>query len=210
MEPDSDQVTEWVRDLRGQDNEAARRLWNRYFKRLIGEARRQLGSTPQRQVNEEDVAASVFTSLCRGAAGGRFDEVGNRDDLWRLLVVLTRCKVIDQKRRLKRLRRGEGKVAGESIFQRGNSDERRRGLDGMEGSADSPERIVSIDEEYQRLMNLLRDDTLRAVASARLEGFSNEEIAERMQISSRSVERKLRLIRDTWIRELPTAKGSRK
>lgn len=203
-DPDSDQVTQWVQNLRGKDRESARQLWNRYFDRLIHEARRQLGRTPQRHVHEEDVAASVFASLCRGAENGRFDAVGSRDELWRLLIVLTRCKVIDRKRRLKRIRNGGGKVAGESIFlNKGDSEQRRRGLDGLAGNQVSPEDLAIINEECQRLLLMLRDDTLRTVATCRLEGFSNEEIANRLQISIRSVERKLRLIRDSWLKELP-------
>ena len=203
---DSDQVTQWVQDLRGKDHEPARLLWNRYFERLIREATKQLGSTPQRHVHEEDVAASVFSSLCRGVANGRFSELGSRDELWRLLVVLTRCKVIDRKRHLKRQRRGGGEVASESIFLRGTADERRRGLDALEGDDFTPEKLAIFNEECQRLLGMLRDDTLRTVAICRLEGFSNEEIAEKLRISSRSVERKLNLIRSSWLKELPGEK----
>ena len=205
MEEDQDQeaVTLWVTDLQGQDQEAARLLWNRYFERLIIEARKQLGRTPRRQVCEEDVAASVFMSLCNGASKGRFAEVASRDELWRLLVVLTKCKVIDQKRHLKRQKRGNGKVAGESIFLQGTDAERRHGLDALAGNTPTPEFLAIVDEESQRLMDLLRDDLLRSVAQYRLEGFSTAEIAEKTGISSRSVDRKLQLIRDTWRSELP-------
>jgi DNA-directed RNA polymerase specialized sigma24 family protein len=197
-----DAVTLWVTDLQGKDQEAARLLWDRYFERLIVEARKQLGSTPNRDVCEEEVAASVFTSLCRGAENGRFREVGSRDELWRLLVVLTRYKVIDRKRSLKRQKRGSGKVVGESIFLQGNEVERRHGLDALPGGTPSPEFLAIFDEECQRLLGLLRDDLLRSVARFRLEGFSNLEIAEKVRISVQSVDRKLKLIRDTWQREL--------
>ena len=36
----------------------------------------------------EDVALSAFNSLCRGLENGRFPKLQDRDDLWRLLVVI--------------------------------------------------------------------------------------------------------------------------
>ena len=57
---------------------------------------------------------------------------------------------------------------------------------------------MMIEERHQELLKRLRDDTLRQVAQLRMEGFANEEIAGRLTMSLRSVERKLRLIREEW------------
>lgn len=200
-EPDIDPVTLWVTDLQGKDEEAARRLWERYFDRLIAEAKKQLGRTPNRDVCEESVAASVFISLCNGAENGRFADVGSRDELWRLLVVLTRCKVIDRKRYLNRQKRGGGKVLGESIFKGENESSHPKGLDGLPGTSDDPEILAIFNEECQRLLASLKEPVLRKIAEFRLEGYANREIANHIGISVRSVDRKLRLIRDTWKRE---------
>ncbi len=54
-------------------------------------------------------------------------------------------------------------------------------------------------ELYSELLGALSDDTLRRVATWKLEGYSNEEIAEKLGCSLRSVERKLALIRQQWI-----------
>jgi len=48
----------------------------------------------------------------------------------------------------------------------------------------------------------LSDDTLRSVATLRLEGYSNEEAAAKLDVSVRTVERKLRIIRQVWSAEL--------
>ena len=42
------------------------------------------------------------------------------------------------------------------------------------------------------------DDKQRQVAAYRLQGFSNDEIAEKMNVSIRSVERYLQMIRLQW------------
>ena len=45
------------------------------------------------------------------------------------------------------------------------------------------------------MLDCLGDDLLRQIAIAKLEGYTNTEIAERQGTSLRSVERQLRLIR---------------
>ena len=92
-------VTHWLRSLREGDLEAAERLWTRYFDRLVGVARQTLGVHPRRISDEEDVALSVFDTLIRGAAGGNFPQLQDRQDLWCLLLAITRQKATNVKRR---------------------------------------------------------------------------------------------------------------
>jgi len=56
-------------------------------------------------------------------------------------------------------------------------------------------------EEYERLLGGLGDDVLRSVAVWKLEGYTVKEIAAKLGRSPATVERKLRLIRDTWEKE---------
>jgi DNA-directed RNA polymerase specialized sigma24 family protein len=53
-------------------------------------------------------------------------------------------------------------------------------------------------DEYQRLLGLLGDVELRSVALWKVEGYTNEEIAEKLGCVVRSVERKLQRIRILW------------
>ena len=47
-------VTLWLGQLRAGDERAAQEaIWNRYFRRLMGLARKQLGDCPRRAVDEE-------------------------------------------------------------------------------------------------------------------------------------------------------------
>jgi DNA-directed RNA polymerase specialized sigma24 family protein len=52
-------------------------------------------------------------------------------------------------------------------------------------------------EECDRLLGLLNDD-LRSVALAKMEDYTNQEIAEKLGCSLSTVERSLRLIRKIW------------
>ncbi len=191
-----DSVSHWIENLKGGDDEAARRLWERYFQRLVALARKKLGTTPRRVADEEDMALSVFRRLCDGAQGGRFDQLADRDDLWRLLVVITTNRVIDQQRHLSPQKRGGGNVRGESIFG-SKSLSAAEGLQQLIGGEPTPELLVQISEEHDRLMMTL-DDDLRQIAVWKMESRNNEEIAAELGITSRSVRRKLARIRDLW------------
>ena len=54
-----------------------------------------------------------------------------------------------------------------------------------------------VGEEYDRLLQCLKDD-LRAVAVAKMEGYTNQEIAARLGCCLSTVERSLRYIRRIW------------
>src|SRR3954470_7661301 len=110
-------VTCWLRQLEARDQEAARLLWQRYYRELVELARARLGQTPRRTADEEDIALSVLRGLYEGAARGQFVAVVNRQALWQLLATITIRKVIDHQRRLKKQKRGGGRVRGESVLE---------------------------------------------------------------------------------------------
>ena len=189
-------ISAWIAGLKGGQAEAVQKLWERYSTRLVELARQRLNDVPKHLADEDDIAQSVFSSLWRGAKAGRFDQITNRDELWWLLVAITRQKTVDHMRRETALRRGSGKVRSESAFSEGYDGESYFSLDHLIGEDPTPEFLVALEEQQQRLMNLLRDDGVRRVASARIEGYTVNEIAEELSISTRSVERKLQLIRN--------------
>ena len=57
-------------------------------------------------------------------------------------------------------------------------------------------------EECRRLLDRLGNPELRELAVWKMEGYTNDEIAAKISRSLRTVERKLRLIRDTWAQEI--------
>jgi DNA-directed RNA polymerase specialized sigma24 family protein len=201
--PGDEAVTYWLRQLEAGDEEAARRLWQRYYRELVELARARLGTTPRRASDEEDVALSVLRCLCEGAARGQFASLVNRADLWQLLATITGRKVIDQQRRLNQEKRGGGRVRGDSVLAAASGDDGSIvGFDQFGGEAATPEVLAIASEEFQRLMALLDDDRLRQIAQCKLEGYKNEEIGERLGLACRSIERKLQRIRQLWAGEL--------
>src|SRR5437899_9640067 len=110
MHPEAS-VTRWIDRLKAGDPDAAQKLWEKYFRRLVGLARDRLRAAPRRAADEEDVALSAFDSFCRNAGAGRFPDLADRDGLWRLLAAFTARKAAHHARDAARLKRGGGATA---------------------------------------------------------------------------------------------------
>ncbi len=188
-------VTYWIGRLKEGDPEAAQRLWQSYFQRLVRLARGRLRTAPRRAADEEDVALAAFDSFCRGAEAGRFPRLADRDDLWQLLVLLCARKASNLVRLERRQRRGGGKVQNLSALDDGDEADAFANLVGREPD---PEFAAQVAEECRRRLAQLDDAALQAVAVWKMEGHTNEEIAAKLGRSAGTIERKLRLIRRIW------------
>jgi DNA-directed RNA polymerase specialized sigma24 family protein len=192
-------VSQWIGRLQDGDPAAAQQLWERYFQRLVGLARKKLDGMPRRSADEEDVALSAFDSFCRGAGHGRFPQLRDRDNLWRLLVTITARKAYQLLLREGRQKRGGNAVLDEAALAGPtDSGSREVGLEQLLDREPTPEFAAQLAEEYERLLASLPDAELRSVAQWKLEGYTNEEISAKLGCALRSVERKLKVIRSLW------------
>jgi len=195
-------ITHWITGLKSGDAESAQHVWERYFARLVRMARDKLRRMHRvgADRDEEDVALSALKSVCMGAALGRFPRLGDRDDLWGLLVVVTARKARNQARDASRLKRGGGRVRAETDLAPGDPEE-EAAMARVIGREPTPEFAAMVAEEFERRLLGMGDETLRRIALLRLEGYTNEEIAATIGCVARTVERKLDVIRKTWRRE---------
>jgi RNA polymerase sigma factor (sigma-70 family) len=181
-----DSVTMWISRLKDSHREqAAERLWNRYLERLLQVARHKLGPGPKTTADEEDVAVTAFAEMLSGVRDDRFSQLNDRNDLWQVLIMLTERKAISQRR-------------AEWAQKRGGSEPKQELPIDLEGPEPSPELAAELAEQFQQRLEELPDELERAVAIKRMQGFSNAEIAEALDVGVRTVERKLSLIRRTW------------
>jgi RNA polymerase sigma factor (sigma-70 family) len=196
----SGSVTAWIDQLRAGDRDAVQHLWQRYYVRLVALARKKLRGAPRGMADEEDVALSALDSFCRGAEQGRFPRLHDRDDLWHLLLVITERKAIDLVNHEKAQRRGKGQVRHEgSVASESTSI---APFDKIAGREATPEEAVQVAEQFRRLLVALDDDMHRTVAVAKLQGYTNEEIAKRIDRAVSTVERLLKRIREIWEKEV--------
>ena len=191
-------VSEWIQSLRNGDETAAARIWSRYAELLMSMARSRLRRTPRQVADEEDIVVAAFDACFRAFRKGRYEEILNRDDFFRLIIKITERKLIDQKRHLFAKKRvGLKGQSRDSSLSADNDSASLKWEDQVLSREPSPEFAAAFADEFQRLVGLL-GDTLATVLKLRLEGHSNVEIAKITGCAVSTVERYFRLIRKTW------------
>jgi len=193
-------VSHWISQLKARDPVAAQKVWERYFARLVNLARNRLRGQPRRAADEEDVALSAFDSFCRGAEQGRFPRLEDRGQFLVVIAARKALKLIEHEGRLKR---GGGKVLDEAALTSPDPAAAQARLEHILGSEPTPALAAQVAEECQRLLTLLPEADLRAVALAKMEGYSTDEIAAQFACAPRTIQRKLLRIRSLWAREEP-------
>ncbi len=199
----TDSVVQWIAEVKEGDWTHVPELWERYFPKLVEHARQQLRGVPCRVADEEDVVLSVLNRFCIRAQRGCLPDVTDRDGLWGLLLKMTTDKAIDLVRRQQRKCRGGGRVRGESGFQGEKTTSDLEAFAQVRGDTPTPQTVLMMNEEFRRLLEMLKDPELVAIALAKLEGHSNSEIAVQLNCAVRTVERRLLLIRKNWEQEVP-------
>jgi DNA-directed RNA polymerase specialized sigma24 family protein len=185
-------VTRWVRDLQAGDGAAASRLWDRFFGRMKGLARSRATPHATRGLyDEEDVAISAFAGFCKAVRAGDFAGLQDRDELWRLLTRITINKCHERARHVGALKRGG---AGRASLADDSGDP----LAEIASPLAPPDLLAAMTEECQRLLGVLGDKELETLALMKLEGFTNDEIAEHLGCTRRTVQRMLALVRRLW------------
>lgn len=187
-------VTGFFNQVRQGDRSATRQLFQRFFPRLLGLARKTLAGSPQRMADAEDAVQGAFLSFWRQAERGDFGDM-HRDSLWRLLAVMTVRKARKQLARERAEKRGGGRVVGEADLRRTGQGEAR--LDEALGQLPAEH----VDLLCNELLEML-DMDLRSCAVLRLMGYKNREAAELLGCTERSIERRLQQIRNVWQREV--------
>ncbi len=177
--------------LRSGDDAAATEVYDRYAKRVFGLVHKQMADRLKAIVQPEDIVQSVFKSVFRGINSGAYD-APEGGTLWQLVAIVAVHKV----RRNARLR---------SAVKR--DSRRTQSLDALAefDAVDSytPEEFeLAIRESIEGLK-----ETEQEVVMLRVQGFSVEEIASRLQRSRRSVERNLQAIREKMLSSLDNSEA---
>jgi RNA polymerase sigma factor (sigma-70 family) len=182
----SQSITRLMRAVEGGSSSAVRPLLTAYFDRLVLLARKRLQNLPGLGGYEEDLALRSFHSVCQRLRDPeRPLNLGGRDDLWRLLATRTVSRAIDLIRR-----HHPEEVPGD------------QDLTHLLTREPTPEEAAEVADECRRLLDLLEEPELRQIALWKVEGYTNEEIAARLDCVTRTIERKVRRIRLMWKHEL--------
>ncbi|HEY4313353.1 MAG TPA: ECF-type sigma factor [Pirellulales bacterium] len=185
-------ISDWLDAYRHGDRDAAQQLWNRYYAQLVRQALRGLRGAPRRLRDEEDIALSAFNSFCLAVEAGRFPNLFDRSDLWRILVAITAKKALNERRYQRAKKR-----FWFDAWSAPDRDSLRP--DSLVGKEPSPEQSAEAADHLSRLLSILNEHLLQQIAICKLEGYTNAEIAQRLDCSVSTVGRKITIIRDTWI-----------
>ena len=205
--PVQEPVSLWIGQLAAADQDAARKLWEHFCQRLMTFARSHMSLSTRRTYDEEDAAVSAFRSLCKGIEAQRFPDIGDRGNLWALLVVITSRKISNQYRFEHQQRRNVKQTLSESMLQPSNLPQINV-LDSLESHEPTPAFAAEVADMSEYLMKLLPDADLKQLVLLKMEGHNNEDVAEIMKVTRRTIQRKLERIRRIWLEstDLPKPK----
>lgn len=188
-------VTNWLRAIETGDNDAAQQLWNRYSAEMHGVAQRRMRRLkPKDILDEDDIVSGAFAAICLAARKGLLVKVGNRNELWGLMIVIIHRKVGQREEYVSAAKRD----ALQTVSQ----------VDRLQDFGSRLERLAAADsgvlsqliqvEAADVLLRKLDDPDHRAVAVLKLAGYTNDEIATELGYARRTIQRMLSLIKTCW------------
>lgn len=145
-------------------------------------------------MDPEDVAGSAMFALMQGLRQGNFHSVKNRDQLWQMLVMIAARKAANKAKFFDRDKRGGKRIRGDSAL----GDACKENLAQYIDETEDPAKLVEIEMTCRELLSALPDDNYREIALMRFGGLSNQEIGNKLECSTRTIDRKLVTIREAW------------
>ncbi|MFO0844743.1 MAG: ECF-type sigma factor [Gemmataceae bacterium] len=168
--------------LRDGEDEAAREVFVRFARRLVGLARQHLDGRLAAKVDPEDVVQSAYKSFFVRHREGDL-QVGSWDGLWGLLTLITLRKCADRAAYYRAGKRDLGREAARAA-------EDDTAMDHLAIDREpTPHEAAVLAEAVEALFGAVRDPEERAVLEMSLQGHSTTEISEKLGRAERSVRR---------------------
>ena len=194
----SEEEEDWqkvIRGLRAGDREIIGRFFREYGPSLERLAEKNLPPGMRRRIGPEDIVQSACRTFFRRAQGGEF-QLEESENIWRLLCAITLTKVREQARFHSRQKRS---LAHEVQVDPGGSGGSAAGFDAIAGGV-SPPSAAAFAEQFQRIMASLDSEEQRVV-DLKLQDFTNEDVAEQLQCSERTVRRIVKRLQSAMARK---------
>jgi RNA polymerase sigma-70 factor (ECF subfamily) len=191
--PPDDSFADLIHRLRQGDQDAARRVYDTFVRRLMGLARHRLSQPILRREDPEDIAQSAIASFFRRDRLKPFD-LRSKNDLWALLAKIT-------------LRKCGHRVEYYLAACRDVNREASPGPGPDESSLEiqaiardpTADEVAMFEDTVRHLLTGMEDRD-REVVSLVLEGFSVPEIHARTQRSEYMIRKVIDKVRDRWER----------
>ena len=193
---DEDGWRRLIDGLRAGDDRIVREFCDQYGEALHRVAERRLPAGVRRRVGPEDVVQSACRTFLRRARGGEF-QLADSEALWRLLCAITLTKAREQTRFHLRQKRGLDRETPLTPPPGGSG---ATGHDAADPHPTPAQAAEFADFFGQALAGL--DDEERQVVDLKLQELTNEEVAERLGSSERTVRRILKRVQSRLTRVL--------
>lgn len=171
-----------LKRFRTGNQDAATALYLRYAKRLERLAKINVSRSLAARVDTDDVVQSVFRTFFRRVSQGQYD-VGDQEDLWRLLLVMALNKI-----------RSSGTYHRAAKRDIGSTQSLPDQLPESEGKGGSDMALNVLKMTIQELVGAMPVEQ-QTIVMLRIEGYEVQEIAAKTGRAKRSVERILQAFR---------------
>lgn len=190
---DTNSIAALIQRVRsGNDPDSEQVVWDRYFEDLVRRARYRLHQGSGSERDAEDVVVSVFNSFFRRVRIGEADDIADETSLWIFLSHLTRLKLSNEYRRRhaqKRNMRRTGDLNDSEVAEAWSQK--------IKDEEPSHEQAADFIDWFEALLDALPANK-QLVARLKFEGWTNTEIAQKADVTERTIERWLHDIRRIW------------
>jgi RNA polymerase sigma factor (sigma-70 family) len=187
--PDEDHWRRLTDGLRAGDPRAEHEFWQRYGPALQRLAEKRLSPKLQARVGPEDVVQSARRTFLRRARGGEF-QLPDSGALWQLLCAITLTKLAEQARFHSRRKRS---ITQETPLEHASADSSDAGdFDPVDPHGD-PVDAVALADQLEQVLAML-DERERQIVDLKLQDLTNDDVAQRLNLSERTVRRTLKTL----------------
>ena len=181
-----------INGLRDGEQQACTDFWNQYGNQLQAVAQKQLSARLQRRVGSDDVVQSACRTFFRRISDGQFD-LPDADALWRLMCAITLTTARRAARDHSRQKRG---MDAEQYLDATSSVDGGRKFE-LAGGGTTPFDAVEFSDQMDQLLANLSPQECQ-VLDLKLQNHTNDEIADMINCSERTVRRLTDKIRSRW------------
>lgn len=179
--------SEWhtsIRGLQAGEPDVLQRFYARFGPMLRAIAEKRVAPQLRRRFDADDVVQSTFRTFFRRAQGGDFLFEDNQR-LWSLLCAITLTKLREKARYHQRLSRAAGRE--QPVGSHGPDG---AGTEWLRAAGPAPDAALEFAEEFEHILSAL-DEPERRLIDLKLQDRTNDEAAEALGVSERTVRRML-------------------
>jgi len=178
------QWEEWIDGIRAGDADSINAFWNEYGAALMRLADQNIQERLRRRVDPEDVVQSAIRTFLRRAQEGQFELDGD-DGAWRLICAITLNKARQQARRHLRKKR----TLDQEVYLAHSDDTSAPQAANVPGEEPTAEDAAVLVDLVEQLLAQSQNEHEQQIIALRLQDFTNDEIANQVGCSERTVRR---------------------